>query len=226
MSLVRRAGLLMAAGLFAVACGGGGQPTTAPSTNSTNPTPAATTATETSGPATEQPSAGATAESTAAATAGTGVLDPSQSDANVVGRVKITNDERGHRDGTYDIVGVKDDGFISGCSYSFEGDEFTAVAFYDAAPEGQIHQMAVVVSSDNIPDGDDTVTGIEDGRAYIDFVSESGFGTAYVGEPENDDRTSVSIDVTRSGDLLTFDYDGLTWDQIPFTGQMVCGEVS
>jgi hypothetical protein len=143
-----------------------------------------------------------------------------------VGRVIISNDERGHRDGTWDIVGVADDGFGSGCSYSFDGDEFTAVAWYDDAPEGQIHQFAVSVAADNIPETDDTVTGIEDGRVYIDFVSESGFGTAYVADTSDDDRTSVAIDVTRTGDQLTFEFDGLTWDQTPFTGQMICAEIS
>jgi hypothetical protein len=217
----------MAAGLLAVACGGGTTPTTAPATTSINPTPAPTTATETTAPATQQPTAEATAEPTAEATTGPSEsLDPSQSDASVVGRVTISNDTRGGRDGTWDIVGVKDDGFISGCSYSFDGDEFTAVAFYDDAPDGQIRHMAVTVTSDNVPDADYTVTDIQDGRVYIDFMSESGFGTAYVADTDDDDRTSVTVSVTKSGDLLTFDYDGLTWDQIPFVGQMVCGEIS
>jgi len=218
---------LVATALIVFACGGAGatpapassQPASSVPATSAPATAPASTPAETVAPASDVPSEAPSIEPGSS-------LDPSAGDAGVVGRVTISNDERGHRDGTWDIVGVKDDGFGSGCSYSFEGDEFTAVAWYDDAPDGQIHQMAVTVAADNVPDGDDTTAGIEDGRVYIDFVSESGFGTAYVGEPQDDDRTSVTIGVTRSGDQLTFDFDGLTWDHIPFTGQMICADIN
>jgi hypothetical protein len=36
----------------------------------------------------------------------------------------------------------------------------------------------------------------------------------------------VTVDVTRGGDQLTFDFDALTWDQVPFTGEMICADAS
>jgi len=213
----------MSAALLAVACGGGNQPTTAPSTTSTNPSPLPTTATQTSAPATDQPTDQPTAELTAAPSGG---LDPSLSDEGVVGRITITGDARRDesRDGTYEIIGGTADGFDSSCGYSLD-DEFTAVAWDDDAPEGQIRQMAVTVAAANIPEGDETISGIEDGRVYTEFMSENFFGTAYSADAADDDRTSVTVDVTRIGDGLVFDYTGLTWDQVEFTGQMACAEI-
>jgi hypothetical protein len=229
MSLLRRA-VALGALAFVAACGGTGQPTAAPTSQ---PTIAPTTAP--SGAPTDAPTDSPTAEPTDAptaapseepsvaptATAGSD-LDPSQSDAGIVGRVTITNDTRGGRDGTHDIIAVDADG--SDCSQGFS-DDFTAIAWYDAAPEGMIHWFSVSVLGSNIPDEDGTTTGITDGRIWIDFVSESGFGTAYSADTSDDDRTSATIDVTRAGDQLTFDFDATTWDGIPFTGQMVCAGV-
>ena len=232
MSLLRRGSLLVAAGLFAVACGGASTPSSAPATTSTNPTPAPTTATETTAPATDQPTAEATAEPTAEATpeatTGSDVLDPSQSDAGVVGRATISGDSRTDviRDGTWDIVGVAEDGFGSGCSTSFDGEEFIATAYDDDAPEGEVMRLGVTVAASDIPEGDEVVSGIEDGGVNIDFQSEEFFGSSYSADTEDDDRTSVTIGVTRSGDQLTFDFNGLTWDGVEITGLVVCDTAS
>jgi hypothetical protein len=225
MNYLRSFGLLTTA-LVVFACGGGGQATTAPATSAAV-TPAAatsaasaqpTTAPETSEPATEAPT---DAASTASTLAPGSSLDPSVSDAGVVGRVTISNDSRGERDGTHDIIGLADDG--SDCSYSFEGDTFTAVAWYDDAPNGLIHQMAVSVNADDMPAADgDTTSGITDGSAYIDFVSESGFGTAYYGAASRENGGSSTIDATWRGETLVFSYVGKTWDDVDFSGQMIC----
>jgi hypothetical protein len=135
--------------------------------------------------------------------------------------VTITNDTRGGRDGTHDIIAVDADG--SDCSQGFS-DDFTVVAWYDDAPNGMIHQMAVSVPGDTIPDGDGTTADI-DGRVYVDFVSESGFGTAYSGDASEEDEGSATIDVTRAADTLTFDFEAVTWDDIPFSGQMICSGI-
>ena len=229
MSLIRRGGLVMAAGLFAVACGGGPAPTAAPATSATSPTPAATTVTETSAPATDQPTEQPTAEATAEATSGPSEsLDPSQSDAGIVGRATISGDSRTDviRDGTWDIVGVAEDGFGSGCSPSFDGEEFIASAYDDDAPEGEVTRMGVTVAASDIPEGDEVVSGIEDGGVNIEFQSEEFFGSSYSADKEDDDRTSVTIGVTRSGDQLTFDFNGLTWDGVEITGLIVCDTAS
>jgi hypothetical protein len=190
------------------------QPTLAPSVAPTD----APTATPTSAP-TDTPSDVPSAIPTASAGAS---LDPSQSDAGVVGRVTITNDERGGRDGTHDIIAVDADG--SDCSQGFS-DDFTAIAWYDDAPEEMIHWMSVSVLGTNIPDEDGTTSGITDGRVWIDFASEDFGGTAYSADVEDDPRTSVTIDVTRAADTLVFDFEALTWDGIPFSGQMICSGV-
>jgi hypothetical protein len=229
MSRVRRGGLLICAAIFAVACGGGTLPTVAPATESPS-TPAPTVA-STVAPATDEPTPEVTAEPTVEATAeptiDPDVLDPGLSDAGVVGRVTITGDSRldVSRDGTYDVIGVAADGFGSDCSYSFDGEEFTAVAYNDSADSEQIRHMAVTVAASNIPEGDETVSGIEDGRVYMEFMTEEFFGSAYRADTADDDRTSVTINVTRSGDEVTFDYSGFTWDQVDLTGSMVCGSV-
>jgi hypothetical protein len=208
MSALRHVRLL-AIGLVLAACTNGAPATTAPTG-----APATTAPTEvppTAAPATFAPT-----------TAPSASLDPSLSDAGVVGRVTISNDTRSGRDGTHDIVGVAADG--SDCSLSWEGDEYTAVAWYDDAPDGMIHQMAVTIAADEVPDVDgESTMDITDGRVYIDFVSESGFGTAYSGDSTEEGEGSVTIDVTRVGEGLVFDFhDGVTWDEVRFAGQMAC----
>jgi len=124
--------------------------------------------------------------------------------------------------GTSEILGRAADG--SDCSYSFSGDTFTAVAWYDEAPDGMLHQMAVSVSSDDMPSNDgEQRAGITNGRVYADFVSESGFGTAYSGDStEESNGGSSTIDAARTADTLVFTFTGTTWDDIDFSGQMIC----
>lgn len=189
--------------LVAAGCGGG-QPTPPPATTAA---PSAT------------PSAPPSASPSSAAS-----LDPSLSDAGVVGRVTITNDTRAGRDGTHDIVGVAADG--SSCGISFDGDYLVAVAWYDDAPEGQLRQMGVSVRIDDVPTDDGAVSsGITDGNVAADFASANGIGTQYSANNVSDERTSSTIDVTRRGAGLVFDYVGTTWDAIPFSGQLVCADV-
>ena len=85
--------------------------------------------------------------------------------------------------------------------------------------------MFVVVSPDDIPAADGSTTDITDGRAGADFNSETGFGTLYYGDATEESEGNATIDVTRIGDLLIFDYAGVTWDDISFSGQMICAEV-
>ena len=75
-----------------------------------------------------------------------GTLDPSRSDAGVVARVTLVNDTSGNRTGTYDVIGVLADG--SECSPSFDGTEYSAVAWVSAAPNGQIHRFSISVDRD------------------------------------------------------------------------------
>ncbi len=148
-------------------------------------------------------------------------LDPSLSDAGVVGRIIITNDTRNGLNGVHDIAGVADDS--SSCGYSLDGKEFTAVAWYDEAPNSMLHQMSVTVSTDFVPanDGEQRM-GITDGSVYADFVTESGFGTAYAGAQEAGDGSSSTIDAALVGDTLVFTFSGTTWDGIAISGQMAC----
>jgi hypothetical protein len=210
MSLVRRGGVFAAA-LFTVACAGA-QPTSPPS-NVTNP-PASTPA-PSAAPASQAPSAEPTAGPGAS-------LDPALSDAGIVARVTISNDTRGGRDGTHDIIGVADDG--SECSGAFEEPEYIVIAWYDDAPIGQIHRFGVSVGADDVPDGDGAVTGIDDGGVSFDFVSESGFGTQYTGNATRENEGSVTIDVTRTGPVLSLDFEGVTNDGVNFAGQLICSE--
>jgi hypothetical protein len=152
-------------------------------------------------------------------------LDPSLSDAGVVGRATIAGDTRADRDGTYQVNGVDADG--SSCGVYFEGDEFTANATNESAPDGQVRLIAVTIPSEDVPadDGQRTV-GVSDGRVAIDFASSSFIGTLYTGEPTEDDRTSASIDVTRQGTMLVFDYQGTTWDSVNISGQLICADVA
>jgi hypothetical protein len=150
-------------------------------------------------------------------------LDPSQSDAGVVAQVTLANDEAGGRDGIHVVVGVDADG--SQGSYSLDGDEFTGVAWDDDAPNGQIHQFSVTVPASAIPDADGQTAAV-DGRVSFDFVSESGFGTQYVGDASRDDSGHATIDVMRAGDLMRFDFEGATWNDATFSGTMLCAEAS
>ena len=172
------------------------------------------------------PSAGVPSGAPSSAPTGTptAILDPSQSDAGIVGQATVMNDATRGRDGTYNIVGVAADG--SACETSFEGDEFVAAALNDSAADGQIGQMFVAVRSAELPAADgETIDGIEDGRAGFDFVSDNFGGTLYVGEPLEDERTTVSIDVTQSGSDLIFDFAATTWDGVGLSGQMICADV-
>lgn len=228
MIKIRSFGLLIAS-LFVVACGGGG-PTTAPATVSMTPVPAtsapatqapATQAPATAAPVTEAPATQAPATEAPASGVPGDDLDPSLSDAGVVGRVTISNDSRGSRDGVHDIIGVADDG--SSCAVSFEGDVFTAVAWYDDAPDGQIHQMGVSLDPSLVPTTEGPPASTNEGSVYIDFVSESGFGTAYSGSSAQENGGSSLIIVSLDGDTLALDYEGTTWDGVDFEGQMLCG---
>lgn len=195
--MLLRAALLFLLAAFVTACGGAANPT---------PTGAPT------------PTAAPTSAPTSAAS-----LDPSLSDAGVVGRATITGDTRAGRDGTYEVIGVDADG--SSCGVSFEGDEFTANATNESAPEGQVRLIAVTIPSEDVPAGDGQQTaGVSDGRVAIDFASGSFIGTLYSGEPVDDERTSASIDVTRQGTMLVFDYQGTTWDSINFSGRLICAD--
>ncbi|HEY7023819.1 MAG TPA: hypothetical protein VH371_02525 [Candidatus Limnocylindrales bacterium] len=148
-------------------------------------------------------------------------LDPSLSDAGVVGRLVIPADTRNDYTGTHDIVGLASD--ASDCSYSLEGDEFTAVAWYDDAPNGMLHQMAVTVPADTVPSNDGELrAAISSGSVYADFVNETGFGSAYSGATSKGDGSSSSIDIVLHGNTLVFTFTGTTWDKIDFSGQMMC----
>jgi hypothetical protein len=143
------------------------------------------------------------------------------SDAGVVGRLVIPQDTRNDFTGTHDIVGLESDS--SQCSYSLDGDEFTAVAWYDAAPNGMLHQMAVTVAADEVPANDgEQRAAISNGSVYADFVSESGFGTAYTGATSKGDGSSSSINIVLDADTMVFTFTGTTWDKIEFSGQMMC----
>ena len=150
-------------------------------------------------------------------------LDPALSDSGIVGRITMPNDARNGWSGTYEILGVAADG--SECSYSLDGNEFTAVAWYASAPNGMLHQMSVTVPTDEMPANDgEQRAGITDGSVYADFVSDSGFGTAYTGAEAKGDGSTSKIDIGQSGILLTFSFSGSTWDQVDFTGQMMCDQ--
>jgi hypothetical protein len=93
----------------------------------------------------------------------------------------------------------------------------------DAAPDGSAN-LDRCHSGEN--DGEQRA-GISDGRVYTDFSSESGFGTVYSGDStEETDGGTSAIDVERSGDTLVFTFTGTTWDDIDFSGQMMCTGMS
>lgn len=210
---IQRASLAVLGLALIAACSGGG-PTTAPATTAPSLAPG-TGAPQTSAPTSEPTTAPAT-------TAPSASLDPSQSDAGVAARVTITNDTRNGLDGTHDIYGVADDG--SECSGAFE-DNYTVVAWYDEAPNGMIRRFGVSVAHDEVPAEDGTTSDIEDGSVSFDFTSESGFGTTYTGAATRENQGSSTIDVTRAGSTLTFDFEGVTWDGINFSGQFLCANV-
>lgn len=184
-------------------------------------------------PASTEPSAGASSEPTSGAVT-TPVpgssIDVTQSDAGIVGRLTIEDDTRPQRIGTDDhtgtseIIGRADDG--SSCDFGF-GDDFNAVAWYNDAPNGMLHQMSISVPVDEMPANDgEQRAGITDARMYADFVSESGFGTAYSGDStEADNGGSSKMDISFDAGTLTFTFTGTTWDDIAFSGQLICSGV-
>jgi len=187
--------------------------TSAPTTTPTITPAAAATATA-------LPSAGASTAPVTTPVPGSS-LDPSLSDAGVVGRLVIPDDTRNDFTGTHDIVGLEADS--SDCSYSLDGTEFTAVAWFDAAPDGMLHQMAVSVPADTVPANDgEQRAQINNGSVYADFATESGFGSAYSGATSKGDGSSSSIDIVLNGDTMVFSFTGTTWDKIDFSGQMIC----
>ena len=221
MSLLRRGWLLASAVVFVIGCAGVGAPTAAPSAVLPS-APVATTAP--TSPVTAPPQ---TSEATAAPSVGptsgpSASLDPTLSDAGIVARVTLANDSFGQRDGTYDVVGLAAD--ASDCSPTFEGDEYIAVAWHDDAPIGQIFRFGVSVAADDVPDADGTVTGVTDGGVSFDFVSETGVGTQYSGNSTVPNSGSSTIDVTRSGSSLTFDFEAVTFAGATFSGQMICAD--
>jgi hypothetical protein len=165
------------------------------------------------------PSPAATAVATVAPG---GSLDPSLSDAGIVARVTITNDTPGGRDGTHEIIGLEADS--SYCLPDLGDPTYTAVAWYDDAPIGKIHRFSVSVPSADIPTEDGSTMGIEDGGVSFDFVSASGFGTQYTGAAGRPNEGSSTINVTRSGDSLTLDFEGETYVGVTFAGEMICAD--
>jgi hypothetical protein len=202
-------------------------------------TDSATTAPEPTEAATTEPTAEPTSDATAEPTSGGAVtpepgssLDPSKADSGIAGRLTIPDDTRPERIGTDDrtgtseILGHADDG--SDCSFSFSGDRYSAVAYYDDAPEGMLRQMSVYLPADEMPSNEgEQRTGITDGGVYADFNSESGFGTTYSGDvTQENDPGSATIDVAIQDGAAIFTFTGETWDDIAVSGQLICSEVS
>jgi hypothetical protein len=205
-----RPALALVAVLLAAACGGPGPTGPAPAspapagTPSDTPAPEATPATPPAGTPAAGPDGG---------------LDTALSDAGVVGQATLPDDTRGGRTGTHVIVGQRAAG--SGCTYSFDGTEFTAVAWVDDAAEGELARLSVTVPTDDVPRQDGRTEGI-DGRVSFDFASESGFGALYTGDSSSANEGRSSIDANRLGVLLSFDFEGVTWDDVAFSGQLLC----
>jgi hypothetical protein len=206
--------------LTAAACAGGTTTTTTPSSGAGSPVapPAAASA----GAPSSAPATFAATDAPASIDPGAS-LDPTQSDAGIAARVTISNDTRGGRDGTHDIYGIAGDG--SECDGAFENG-FVVVAWYDGAPQGTIRQFSIGVEKDDVPEEDGTTSGIEDGRVSFDFASETGVGTRYTGDAASDGQGSSTIDITRAGSTLTFDFDGVTFAGVQFTGQLMCADAS
>lgn len=234
MSHLHAIGLFLV-GALAAACGGqvvSPAPTgvaTPPAATQPPSTPPAVSEAPTSAlpspdPATAEPTAEPPTEAPSLAPGAS--LDPLLSDAGVVGRMTIDGAERDPgepRNGTHDVIGAATDG--SSCTTSFDGAEYAAVAYDTTAPAGSIRQMFVVVPAEAIPAAvGETSLDIADGRAGADFGSETGFGTLYYGDATEPDEGSATIDVTRYAYGLVFDFEGVTWDGVTFSGQMVCDE--
>jgi hypothetical protein len=155
------------------------------------------------------------------ASAPSGSIDPSLSDAGIAARVTISGDTNMGRDGTHDIYAVDDDG--SECNGSFEEPDYTVVAWFDDAPVEQIHRFGITVKAAQIPSAEGSTT-IEDGRLSFDFSAETGFGTQYTAAPPDDG--ALMLHITRSGDSLTFDFDGTTAAGVSLVGQLVCADMN
>ncbi len=137
-----------------------------------------------------------------------------------VARVTLTGDSRGfERDGTYEIIALAAD--ASGCSFTFDGDEYQAVA-YDLSTEiDQVQRLSVTVPAEVIPESDGDTTGV-DGRVSFDFNAESIFGMTYTGDASQDEEGSSTTEINRAGETITFTFDSTTWNDATFTGQLVC----
>jgi len=146
-------------------------------------------------------------------------LDPALSDAGVVALAALPDDTRGDRTGVHVIVGQRAAG--SDCAASFDGEEFSVVAWVDDAAEGQLARLSVTVPAESVPAASGSVDDI-DGRVSFDFVSASGFGTLYTGDSSGDGDGRSTIDVLRAGDVLTFTFEGVTWDEVTFSGLAIC----
>jgi len=137
-----------------------------------------------------------------------------------VARVTLSGDARGFdRDGTYDVTGVSADG--SGCSTTFDGEDYQAVAYDLSTDLDQVQRLSVTVSSDAIPEADGDTVDVS-GRVSFDFNAESIFGMTYTGDASQEDEGSSTIDVNRVGETVTFSFESTTWDDATFTGQLVC----
>ena len=147
-------------------------------------------------------------------------LDPSRSDSGVYARVALDNDRRADRNSVYDIYGVEADG--SECSGSFDEPDYTVVAYDDDAADGYVRRLGITVAAADIPDSDGEKTHVTNGGVSFDFTSETGFGTTYSGNSTRENEGSSTIDVTRSGEGLIFDYSGVTYDAVTFAGQLIC----
>lgn len=210
---ILRAGTLAAAVLAAVGCTTGGPTTT--------PTPTAAGSPTVAPPTTSTPTPSASSATMAPSSSPAASLDPALSDAGVIGQVTLTGDVSGERDGTYVVVGVDGDG--SGCSNSFDGTEFTAVAFVDDAPNGEIWQFSVTVAASAVPSAQGS-TADNSGRVAFNFASESGIGTLYVADASQDSG-QVTIDATRTADALRFDFQGAPYAGAQIAGTMICGQL-
>lgn len=209
----RSASLLLLAGALAVAACGG-QPATSPTPSIPAPTGQPTGTPQQPGtPATTSTPQGSAQPSAAPS------LDPALSDAGVVGVATLPNDPRGGRTGTHVIIGEASAG--SDCGPTFEGDEFMAVAWVDEPANGELARLTVTVPIGDVPE-DAGVTQDIDARVSFDFKSESSVGTLYTGDSSGDDDGSSSIDVARAARLLAFSFEGVTWDDVAFSGQVVC----
>lgn len=190
-------------------------PTAPPTVEPTEPPTAIPTAAPTA-----PPTASPTADPSPAPTADAGALDPSLSDAGIVARVTLSGDSRGFdRDGTYDVIAVSDDG--SYCSFTFDGEEYQAIAYDLGTDPEQVQRLSVTIPWDAIPEADGETTGV-DGRVSFDFNAESFFGMTYTGDASHEDEGSSTIDVNRAGQTLAFAFDATTWDDATFSGQAVC----